>query len=132
MRCHPLDLRNGVRVITCTSGRKTKSCSTPGCGGRGTQECDHPVKREGTPKVGDARLHVERKVIFYIRAIEGDTLKVSTQPPGGSGLVQTTTIAEWFAKTDATCSRAMCKRCAVRVGGLEYCAAHGRAAGRKV
>jgi hypothetical protein len=117
-------------VWICGARSRRKRCSTPNCGGYSELECDAPVqKRPGTPKVGDARLHRERQAIFYVHRIDGESLHISsksTDVPGAP--LQQVTREEWFAKTDATCDRPICRRCAVRVGRLDYCGAHGRAA----
>lgn len=40
------DSSGRVMAIACSRGQR-RSCSTPGCGRDGTQQCDFPVKRNG-------------------------------------------------------------------------------------
>lgn len=133
MRCTPIDLGNGVTGIVCTRGRGSlPACSTPGCRRKGRLECDHPVEREhpAVPKRGDARLHRKHGVVFYVWSVTGDQVTVSTGQPGASrsaGMLQTVSLADWWAKTSATCDRPICERCSVRRGGLDICPAHARA-----
>lgn len=47
---------------------------------------------------------------------------------GSHGQVFKQSVEDWFEKTRATCNRAICARCAVRVGALDYCGPHGRQA----
>lgn len=117
-------------VWLCGSRPKRKRCSTPNCGNWSELECDHPVTRKTkpTPERGDARLHREHKRIFYVWHCEDDQVSVSQTAPGlQHPVLQHVTVEDWFAKTDATCNRPICRSCAVRVGELDYCGAHGRA-----
>lgn len=87
------------------------------------------------PKVGDARVHRQRAVIFYVHEVQtnpGDPddqiVCIATTPPGVKPVrnAQSVKAEEWYFKTDATCNRPICKGCAHRVGNLEYCGAHAR------
>lgn len=124
MRCTWL----APNVVVCgTSGGRR--CSTPGCARVGELACDHPVKRDTPPKVGDARLHRVHRVIFYIWLIEGDEVTVGKRRPGHryAGRCQVVTLAELAERSDPTCDKPVCKRCAGRDGELDYCGAHARA-----
>lgn len=129
MRCTWL----APNVVVCGGRGRSPTCSTPGCKRRGTLECDCPVEREPTlPRPGDARLHRERKVLFYVwRLVQVagvDHVVISTKPPGDScGVRQTVTVDDWHRKSSATCDRPICTRCRVQVGPLDYCPAHARA-----
>jgi hypothetical protein len=122
---------HGNGVITCGSRGRLPSCSTPGCRGKGELSCDHAVKRDKPPKAGDARLHRKHGVVFYIWAVEGDEVTLSTAPlpvPGQrrSPASQVVTLAELAERSAPTCDRAVCRGCAVRVGEIDLCGAHGR------
>lgn len=128
MVCRTIVLPDGTTGIVC--GIRAPRCSTPGCGRKAELECDHAVQRKTPPKRpkrGDARVHREHRVIFYVWRVEGEQVNISIAQPGKHGTIQTVPIADWFAKTDATCDRPICSGCCVRVGRLEYCQAHGRA-----
>jgi hypothetical protein len=106
-----------------------KKCSTPGCTNHANKLCDYPVERNDPPKRGDARLHREHKLIFYVWTVDEHEVTISQKPPGGfgTGVLQTVPIADWFAKSQATCDRPTCQKCSVSVGpDRDYCAAHGR------
>jgi hypothetical protein len=114
--------------IVCGSTRH-KKCSTPGCHGHADRLCDYPVQRQDPPKRGDARLHIERNVVFYVWSVKADAITISPSEPGSRrhGVLQTVTLAEWFTKSTATCDRPICARCAVRVGpDRDLCGAHAR------
>lgn len=137
MKCTPLDLGNGVSGFVCGSRTRRPKCSTPGCGRAADLECDAPVERnrvqdEPGPKLGDARLHRLHNVVFYVWAVEGESVRISTSPRPGYGVSQTTTILEWLSKTVGTCDRPVCRGCAVKSGKLDFCAAHGRQQARSV
>lgn len=127
MRCHFFP--GGV---ICTSRRSLPKCSTPGCRGRGELSCDAPVKRENppAPKPGDTRLHLERRVVFYVWAVNGDEVAIGTTelPISGRGAKkpQRVSITDWFRKTEATCDRPVCRGCAGHDGRLDLCGAHAR------
>lgn len=126
MRCQFL----GGGVIVCGGRQRLPNCSTPGCHGKGELSCDHPVTRNAQPKRGDTRVHKAHQVVFYVWTVNPDgTLTIASRPPPlrPERGAQTVTVAEWFAKSDATCDRPVCKACAVHVGTLDYCAAHARA-----
>jgi hypothetical protein len=118
-------------VIVCGSRGRLPSCSTPGCRGKGELSCDHAVKRDKPPKAGDARLHRTHGVVFYVWAIDGDEVTLSTAPlpvPGQrrSPGSQVVTLAELAERSDPTCDRPVCKRCAGHDGELDFCGAHAR------
>ncbi len=136
MRCSSVYLGNGVGAIVCGSRSRLPKCSTPGCSGKGELECDAPVERnrvqdEPLPKRGDARLHRLHNVVFYVwslKQVDGvDHVTISMRPPGHGGVLQTVPVSEWHAKTIGTCDKPVCRRCAARVGELDYCGAHARA-----
>lgn len=140
MPCRTFHDNSGKPVaIVCGPVRRPK-CSTLGCRRSAGLECDHPVERpadsEALPKRGDARLHRERKVVFYVWSlvsVEGvDHVTISTHQPGSrcSGVLQTVSVDDWFRKTMATCDRALCERCAVKVGSLDVCPEHAAAAAK--
>lgn len=124
MKCTPMRVGpNGEVAIVCGS-RRTRTCSVKGCRRQATVDCDYPVEREpGEPKRGDARLHKERRVIFYVWSTTGTHVNISTKPPGSrsAGVLQTVTVEEWHRKSSATCDKPVCSRHAVRDGGLDYC-----------
>lgn len=107
------------------------------------------------PKVGDARTNIYNRKVFYVwhvvnagdedfekapagyvlasdpsvPTITGARVVVSTKqpsfaatPPGA--LVMT--WAAWFDRTRPACDRPVCRRCVVKLGTLDICAAHGR------
>lgn len=131
MRCTPFRSADGkVSGFVCGSRRQLPKCSSPDCSNRAELECDAPVERnrlqdEPRPKRGDARLHRLHNVVFYVWGLEGEAVRISTSQPG-YGVSQTVTIDEWYRKTIGTCDRPVCRRCAVRSGKLDLCAAHGR------
>lgn len=134
MRCTPFNLGNGVSGFICGSRARLPKCSTPGCPGKGELECDAAVERKSPaqPKRGDAGLHREHKVVFFVWSlsnVEGvDHVTISTAAPGHHGALQTVPVAEWFRKTTATCDKPVCRRCATSVDGLDFCGPHARAA----
>lgn len=136
MRCTPFVSADGTMSgFICGSRQHLPKCSTPDCSNRAELECDAPVERnrledEPRPKRGDARLHRLHNVVFYVWAVEGESVRISTSQPG-SGVSQTATIDEWLRKTVATCDRPVCRRCAVRQGKLDICPAHARAAAKE-
>jgi hypothetical protein len=133
VRCTPFRSADGtVSGFICGSRQRAPKCSTPGCNRSADLECDAPVERNGQrlPRRGDARLHREHSVVFYVWrlvSVEGvDHVEVSTAQPGHHGTRQTVSVDDWFRKTTATCDRPVCCSCAVRSGTLDLCAAHGR------
>jgi len=120
--CEPIRLP-GVTGIVCHARRRRRRCR---CGVVATLECDHPVERTPRkPRVGDSRLHRERRVTFYLMAIEGERLQVATE--SGKSL-QWISHADWFNKAAATCDQPICARCATAVGAhLHHCPAHAGA-----
>lgn len=110
-------LPDGTRAIVCHARRRRVRCK---CGAPATLECDHPVERAiRKPKVGDSRLHRERRVTFYLGAIEGERLQVHTE--GGKSM-QWISHADWFNKAAATCNAPICDRCASSAGpDLHHC-----------
>jgi len=129
MRCEPFE-HNGVVGFVCSSGRGARPrCSTPRCRRAARLECDAAVDRPhpDVPRRGDARLHREHRVIFYVWSVRETEVTVSTGAPGtgcARGVLQTVPLADWWAKTTATCDAALCEQCATRIGALDYCAAH--------
>lgn len=106
-----------------------KRCSTPGCANHAGKLCDYPVERNDPPKRGDARMHRERNLVFYVWTVDNGEVTISQNPPDRlrAGGLQTVSIADWFAKSQATCDRPTCQKCSVSVGpDQDYCAAHGR------
>jgi hypothetical protein len=139
MHCQTLYDTEGRAIgIACGARGSLPACSTPGCRRRGRLSCDHPVTREPNrpPEDGDSRLHRTHGVTFYVWSYDAQTELVSialTPPPTVIGArfkrAQTVTLADWYAKADATCDRPVCERCAVTVGrDLHHCPAHARAA----
>lgn len=131
MPCQHVQLPGGFAIVCTRRRERRKRCSTPGCHNWADRECDHPVKKRTTPtpKAGDARLHREQQAIFWVHAVLPDG-KLSVSPTSVDDPKPKTTavtVEAWLAKTDATCCRPVCSRCAVRVGRLEYCGPHGRA-----
>jgi hypothetical protein len=131
--CTPFRSADGtVSGFICGPRRRSPKCSTPDCSRSSELECDAPVARkdERLPRRGDARLHREHSVVFYVWqlvSVEGvDHVEISTAQPGHHGTRQTVSVDDWFRKTSATCDRPVCRRCAVRSGSLDLCAAHGR------
>ena len=127
MKCTPIALGEGITAIVC-SRHERRRCSTVGCHSNATLQCDHPVKREpGTPKRGDTRLHRASGVTFYVRAVDEVRREVTISRAARSASFQVVSFADWHAKSDATCDRAICSACAVRVGAnLHYCPPHAR------
>lgn len=140
MVCTPFRSADGqVTGFVCGPRRRMPNCSTPGCRGRAELECDAPVERnrvqdEPLPKRGDARLHRLHNVVFYVHAlrqVEGvNHVTISTKQPGCGGALQTVPVTDWLSKTIGTCDKPVCRSCAVRVGELDYCGAHGRRLGK--
>jgi len=119
------------RPIGIACGRiPHRKCSTPGCSNHAGKLCDYPVERNDPPKRGDARLHREHNLLFYVWGVEGGSITISQRDPGagsGCGVTQTVTVADWFAKSRASCDRPTCHKCSVSVGpDQDYCAAHAR------
>ena len=132
MVCRPIRSPD-VRALgfACGPAHRRPKCSTPGCNGRGELECDAVVERPRTaPTRDDIRLHRKHQLPFRILSVDTGAGQVSVSRHDGRGVLQVVTIDEWFAKTDATCDRPVCRRCAVSVGGLDYCGVHGRALGK--
>lgn len=138
MRCTPINLGRGMTGFVCGSRARLPKCSTPGCSGNGELECDAPVERKDPPlpKRGDAGLHREHKIVFFVwslTSVEGvDHVTISSAPPGHHGTLQTVSVDDWFRKTTATCDKPVCRRCSQRVGDLDYCGAHARQLQEKV
>jgi len=132
MPCTHVRLGNGASAIVCTGRRRRRQCSTPGCRNDATLDCDWAVQRRQRrePRVGDARVHDEHRVIFYVVHVVGQRVKVSTRPDGG--IMTMVTFDDWLGKTSPTCNRAVCPRCSVRDGRLDLCGAHGRMSKRGV
>jgi hypothetical protein len=124
----------GGGVIVCGGRQRLPNCSTPGCRRKGELSCDHPVQRNAQPKRGDTRVHKEHQIVFYVWWLhpeQGDVITIGAKPPPLPGSSkrggQTIPIADWFAKSDATCDRPVCSSCSTRVGQLDLCQAHARA-----
>lgn len=119
----------GNLVMHMCGHTRFRKCSTPGCTRHADRECDYPVQRKvRKPKVGDTRLHKERKVVFYVRSVlPGGQLEISSKV---LGKVQVVSLEDWNEKADATCDRPVCSRCVTRSGQQEWCAAHARAAAK--
>jgi hypothetical protein len=114
--------------VACGPKPRRPKCSTPGCNGRGELECDAVVERpREAPKRDDVRLHKKHQLPFRILAVDTAAGQVTVTRHDGGGALQAVSIDEWFSKTDATCDRPVCRRCAVSVGSLDYCGVHGRA-----
>ncbi len=130
----------------CTRGGRRRRCSTQGCTGNATLECDWPIRpkeaadRKWTPKVGDVRFHLAQRRLYYVHVAEvfGEgppRVTVARNPPPsilqGELLepdhVVTCDWDYWYTALRPTCNRAVCARCAVKfLGRLDFCAAHGR------
>ena len=77
--------------------------------------------------VGDARVHLEHKRVFYVRMIHSDgTVSVSLVPPGSKEIraLRNVSVADWFLKTAPTCDEPVCARCAKQDGALDLCKEH--------
>lgn len=112
--------------VVCTSRRSLPKCSTPGCRNRAELTCDYPVKRAAEPKRGDARLHRFHKRIFYVWYVDGDKVGLSESPPPlrleeALRAPQEVTLAELAERSDPTCDRPVCSKCAVQRSGLDFC-----------
>lgn len=127
--------------VICSGRRSLPKCSTPGCRNRADKSCDAPVTRENppAPKPGDTRLHREHKIVFYVWTVdaEASTVIIGQSPPPLPGqrpciAPQKRSFAEWFAKSDATCDRPICSRCATEAGELDLCQPHAREATKQL
>lgn len=106
-------------------------CSTQGCRRAGKLQCDgaifeHEDARK-PPAIGDARVHKLQNAVFYVRRLhDNETVTITTSPPGSSELrfPHTVSLADWFAKTSATCGKHVCNQCAGHVGSLDFCFEH--------
>ncbi len=137
MKCETMFVGPGVMAIVCGRRQPRKRCSTPGCGALADLECDWAVagRPKPTPKRGDARVHRKHGIVFYVHEVQTNPddpddhlICIATSQPGARPIKspQTVTEEDWYFKTDATCDRPVCRRCAVRSGTLDFCAAHGR------
>lgn len=122
-------LPDGTVAFIDSSEPRHPKCSTPGCRKAGKMQCDFAVLREhdGVPKVGNARVHKVHNHIYFVRRVhENGTVTISSSPPGSAELrwPQTVSVADWFAKTSATCDKHVCPTCAGHVGSLDFCAEH--------
>lgn len=131
MTCETIRLPDGGTAIVCSRGRRRPRCSTPGCNQYADLECDAPVarKQRRDPREGDARLSKKTSKILYVWSYVDGVVTVSLAPPGVPGSQTWQTSKEsWLERTSATCNRKICRACAVKVGDLDYCGPHGRAA----
>lgn len=131
MKCRTIVMGEGVVAIVCGRRESRKRCS---CGELTDLLCDYPIGEKGKPKppkVGDARTNIHNRKVFYVHAVNvGDrVVSVGLKPPSFSawtGQLFWLGWDQWFDRTRPACDRPVCRRCVVRHGTLDICAAHGR------
>lgn len=120
--------------FVCGPSPRRKRCS---CGELADLECDYPVGKPDpkAPKVGDCRINIYNRKVFFVWQVEphGEVL-VSRKRPTLQAVPRDALRMKWevwFERTRATCDRAVCRRCVVRSGSLDFCPAHGREVAKK-
>lgn len=131
MKCRTIVMGDGVVAIVCGRRESRKRCS---CGELTDLLCDYPIGERGNPKppkVGDARTNIHNRKVFYVHQVDRKLRTVVV------GLVAPTLAVtrcalyhlgwdSWFDRTRPACDRPVCRRCVVKLGTLDICAAHGR------
>lgn len=71
MGCETVDLGDGVTLIACSRGRRTRrSCSVPGCTNAATKQCDFPLGGAKKGKTCDRHLCSTCAVVMSRRGRE--------------------------------------------------------------
>lgn len=130
MKCETVVMGGGVVMIVCGRRESRKRCS---CGELTDLLCDYPIGERGEPKppkVGDARTNIHNRKVFYV-AVDASTRMVvvsTAQRAFGAGAATPYHLGwdQWFDRTRPGCDRPVCRRCVVKLGTLDICAAHGR------
>jgi hypothetical protein len=138
VKCTPVNFGNGVTGFVCGRREPRKRCSS--CKQNWADlECDAGVVKPNAsrmPKRGDARVHRQHAVVFYVHGTQQNPddpsdmlVMIATTAPGERPVKNphTATAEDWYFKTDATCDRSICRACATRIGKLDFCPPHARA-----
>lgn len=134
MKCTPVDFGNGVTGFVCGRSPRRQRCKS--CGALADLECDYPIESENppAPRVGDARVNIHNRKVFYVWGVNAQSVVVHTKRPTLQAIPRGAlemSFATWLERTRRTCDEPVCGKCVRRFRSgsstLDFCPGHARA-----